>query len=447
VTAPTAIFDTERYLKDIDEPTGRARVNSRAFLDEEVFQLEIESIFTRGWVYIAHESQVGAPGDYITTSVGRTSVVLVRDDSSELHLFVNRCLHRGMALCRNEKGNASYLRCPYHGWTYRNNGAVAGVTFPQGYGSESATLRRSKLDEAAELQSFEGFIFAKMEPSSLTLEAHLGRAATYLKKLAHHVPDHEIVIDPVPYRAHYPGNWKLQVENSIDSYHAGVVHQAFFDIVAARTGRDVNENGFMHDDSPIRTVDLGDGHGLMSLANTRSSIGPGGNKGGDSYLGRARTSPDGASLLDSLIADVGVERAAELVEPTDFNLTVFPNLMLVQGQIRVVHPVDLGNSYVDAYVPLLRGAPDAVNELRRRNVERFWGPCGFGTPDDVEMFVRFQQNASPDSPQWLMLSRGVDRQREEDGLSVSRASDEGQIRSFYRRWGAELAAAAPRESS
>ena len=50
----------------------------------------------------------------------------------------NMCLHRGMQVCRAELGNASHFRCPYHGWTYRNDGRLAGLPFHHdAYGGEA----------------------------------------------------------------------------------------------------------------------------------------------------------------------------------------------------------------------------------------------------------------------------------------------------------------------
>ena len=66
--------------------------------------------------------------------------------------------------------------------------------------------------------------------------------------------------------------------------------------------------------------------------------------------------------------------------------------------------------------------------------EGFWGPAGFGVPDDLEVFERCQRGLAVESREWVEQSRGLDREDLVDGVLVSRGSDETQMRAFYRRW-------------
>jgi phenylpropionate dioxygenase-like ring-hydroxylating dioxygenase large terminal subunit len=423
---------------DLDGPGGRARLSTLVYTDGELFQREMECVFERGWVYVAHETQLREPGDYVTTRIGREAVVVTRDEDGGLHVLRNRCLHRGVPVCTAPRGNANYFRCPYHGWTYRNDGALVGITFPKGYGTLADELRRERLEEAAAVDSWAGFVFARLDgPERESLTEHLGGAAAYLTRFQEGTPGHRLLLDEVPYRYRYRGNWKLQVENTVDAYHPSVTHRSFYEVMARRTGGDANP--YRSDDGPATTLDLGNGHGLFELGKSRTRGRRSDQARGDSYFDRARTSPGGEQLVETLRARVGDEAALRLLEPeSDFNLAVFPNLMVVQAQVRVVLPVAPDWTEVEAYATAVADAPQEVNELRRRIVERFWGPCGFGSPDDLEIFERFHSALSDRAPQQLLIGRGLQREEAVDGGRRARGSDEGPIRSFYRRWTAEM---------
>jgi phenylpropionate dioxygenase-like ring-hydroxylating dioxygenase large terminal subunit len=294
-------------------------------------------------------------------------------------------------------------------------------------------LRGESLQKAVEVATFEGLIFAKLVGGDpVGLEEHLGNAAPYISRFANGCVGHELELEPVPYRYFYRGNWKLQVENTVDAYHPGVTHSSFYDVMLKRTGAD--SNPYKSDDGPVRTRDLGNGHGMFELGKSRTR-GTDEQGAGDSYFDRARTAPDGPRLVEALQRKVGREEALRLLEPeSDFNLSVFPNLMIVQAQLRVVNPIAVDQTEAEAYATLVADAPAEANELRLRIVERFWGPCGFGSPDDLEIFERFHAGLDEAEPQWLMISRGLDREDDENGVRKARGSDEGPLRSFYRAW-------------
>ena len=113
------------------------RVNSRIYTDPEIFEAEMERIFHRGWVYVAHETEIPEPGDYKTTMVGRQPVIVNRSsDDAEVQVMFNRCRHRATTVCDQHAGNANYFRCPYHGWTYNSCGELVGVPYREGYGDD-----------------------------------------------------------------------------------------------------------------------------------------------------------------------------------------------------------------------------------------------------------------------------------------------------------------------
>ena len=108
---------------------GRGLIPAHVYSDPDVFALERDRIFGRAWVFVAHESEIPTPGDFVVRRVVDDSLIVVRDDAGDIRVHFNMCIHRGMQVCRAERGSASHFRCPYHGWSYRNDGSLAGLPF------------------------------------------------------------------------------------------------------------------------------------------------------------------------------------------------------------------------------------------------------------------------------------------------------------------------------
>jgi phenylpropionate dioxygenase-like ring-hydroxylating dioxygenase large terminal subunit len=109
-------------------PEGRAD-QPRDFVNEEIYQQELERLFARVWLFVGHESQIPNPGDYFVSGMGEESVILCRDRAGKVHVFLNSCRHRGMKVCRYDEGSTPVFTCPYHGWSYGTDGKLVGVPY------------------------------------------------------------------------------------------------------------------------------------------------------------------------------------------------------------------------------------------------------------------------------------------------------------------------------
>ena len=109
------------------------RVHRRIYADPDIFDLELERIFGSAWIYVGHESQIKAPGDFLATRIGRKPLLLVRDAEGRIQLLHNQCAHRGSMVVASEAGHSPELRCCYHGWTYHLDGRLKAAPLLHGY--------------------------------------------------------------------------------------------------------------------------------------------------------------------------------------------------------------------------------------------------------------------------------------------------------------------------
>lgn len=202
-----------------------SRVPFEVFTRQDIFDLEQDRIF-RGpvWNYVALEAELPQPGDFKTSFVGDTPVVVSRANDGTLHAFVNRCAHRGATVQRQTSGNAREHRCVYHHWCYDSRGDLISVPYRRptpgvgGYPPEF-DLKEHALRKLS-IASRSGVIFATFDPAAPSLEEFLDEP---LQAAIDRLVSRPVkVIGHMRQRIH--GNWKLYAENTRDPYHAGLLH-------------------------------------------------------------------------------------------------------------------------------------------------------------------------------------------------------------------------------
>lgn len=397
----------------------RFRVHSDIYVDPGVFALELSRVFSRSWVYVAHEAMVPEPGDYRTSTIGVQPVIVSRDDGGQVHVLLNRCAHRGSVVCREERGHARTFRCPYHGWVYSNDGSLLGAAQRSGY-PEDFLDWGLRLFEVPHVESYRGLIFACLASPCEPLLERLGPVRRYIDLWADRSPSGRVELPAGAHRYSYPGNWKLQMENGVDGYHGNYVHESFAKILersGERTSADISRT---RNRVGSRNYAKGLAHGDALLERE------------DGMLGTFNFEP--WPEYRSQLAEVyGEQRASDIL--TQRNIFVFPNLYLFESHIRVIRPVGPTETYVDVHPTSLVGISDSLNVARLREHERFFGPASFGATDDIEIFVCTQTGVGARDLAWMELSRGLHRETvNELGEIVNHSTDEAPQRSMYREW-------------
>ncbi|HZP25596.1 MAG TPA: Rieske 2Fe-2S domain-containing protein [Dehalococcoidia bacterium] len=395
---------TDLNLDDlVQETPTHFRVNRRIYADPAIFQLEMERIYHRGWVYVSHETEIPDGGDYKLTYIGKHPVIVARSsDDGLVRVFFNRCRHRGATVCQLEYGNSNYFRCAYHGWVYNNTGGLVGVPFEEGYG-EGFDKDKLGLVQVPRVDSYKGFVFASLSADGISLDQHLGNAKRGIDFI---VGDGNIWVSKGNNKFGFDGNWKLQYENTVDAYHFPFVHETQVAIRIKHMPPGTKLDATALNNQGSRTRDLGNGHNTL--------------------------------VEDPYDLDYEVPAAG-----MNFNIGVFPNLdvlALEQVQpthIRHIRPIAHNRTEVTIH-PLIRGkdSPE-VTFKRLRQHEEFYGPAGFGAPDDWAMFDRVQRGMAAEDVEWILFSRGLQAEEVDEarGIRTNRGNwGEASQRALYRQW-------------
>lgn len=187
------------------------------YWDEAIFQRDMERVFRRHWHCLAHISTIPNPGDFELFKLGSEAVILTHGSDGTIHALLNVCRHRGAEVCTKERGNARVFVCPYHAWTYSNDGSLrAARLMPKDFDRTQHGLHKLHVRVAAGLV-FISFAETPLDfdPIEKALRTSCGQYGWDDAKIAH--------------RETYAieSNWKLAVENYVECYHCGPAHPEY----------------------------------------------------------------------------------------------------------------------------------------------------------------------------------------------------------------------------
>jgi phenylpropionate dioxygenase-like ring-hydroxylating dioxygenase large terminal subunit len=408
------------------------RVHISLYSNPAIFADEMDKIFHRGWVYVGHHGEIPNRGDFRLKRIGLQPVIMVRDQHGQVQLLLNRCRHRGATVCQEGQGNTRSFRCMYHGWTYQLNGELSGVPAMDAYGDD---FKRGDLGlvKVPRVSEYRGFIFGSLSPAGVTLEEHLGRAMDEIDLFVGLSKAQDVEVVSGIHKYSYQGNWKLAAENSMDGYHPSIVHASFAQALMDKITHipTPEQQRIDRDFASFRgnTKDLGNGHVMLDYK--LRIYDP---LNGDPTPAVSAVTPEGQAQLDELTRRFGPERAANMLREGGTHTFIFPNLILIGIQMRVVQPLSAALTEVCLYPTLLKWLTPEVNTIRLRSHEAFFGSASFGGPDDSEIFERVQDGCAVELEPWQLMSRGLHRERHVDGIIMGDLSDEVTQRGIWRQW-------------
>ncbi|MEE2768758.1 MAG: aromatic ring-hydroxylating dioxygenase subunit alpha [Actinomycetota bacterium] len=413
-------------MTDLSALVEPHRVHRSIYVEPDIFAQEMEKIFGGTWVYLAHESQVAEPNDFLTVRLGHRPVILTRDADGELHGLLNRCAHRAATVCNEECGSAKNFQCSYHGWTYSNRGDLVNVPFADGY---PADFDKSDygLSQIPSLGTYRGVIFGTLNPDPSSLLDWLGPAAPLIDGFVDRSPTGRIELRNRQ-RMIYRGNWKLAWDNAGDGLHPTFAHRSFVLHNENQHGgeRSLSQFKSSPDDTGMYGEDLGNGH--MFVDQRPGLTG--------SFWETQRPVPGHEWYADRIESEYGDSSAdvLEMVPGSMVNLSIFPNLLIKGNHIETIDPISVDETRLHTWVATAEGAPDEVNVMRMRIAEDF---PSLGNPDDLELFERCQEGLGVSEVEWVDMSKGLGHPSEQvsaNGVRRGPVTHEGPMRGYIRAW-------------
>ena len=192
----------------------------------ELARLERERVLMPSWQIVCHVNSIPKAGDYATFDLGPESVLVLRDRDGSIRAFHNVCRHRGARLLDGAGTCPATITCPYHGWTYRHDGALIGMpvkeSFP-GLNRADHGLKSVRTDIAF------GFVFVCLAPDS---EFGLPRPVSQMwgklgEELAAYRCEEMVPLSPISSDV-WNVDWKIAMDNYLESYHVPIGHPGLF---------------------------------------------------------------------------------------------------------------------------------------------------------------------------------------------------------------------------
>jgi PAH dioxygenase large subunit len=415
-------------LVNVDE----GLISRRIFTDAAIYEREKEQIFGRAWFFLGHESEIPDEGDLVARPLGIDPAILVRDDEGQIRVFLNSCRHRGMRVCRTDRENARFLRCPYHGWAYKTNGELVSAAAESHYGE--GELRKSEfgLIPAAQIGVVQGLIFGTWDAGAPSLDEYLGDMRYYLDLMFNRT-DGGLEVVGTPQVWEVDTAWKFSSDNFTDNYHVFSTHHSLVDLGMLPNDPDFASHGHM--------IDAGRGHILHMVQ------GPPDDEEFKSF-----------GLPDALRVQMKRNLSAdqyEIAAPTGISVgTVWPTFHYMHLQssdviggrqwpfmnLRMEEPISPTRTRMWSWFMVDRSAEDAFKQRSMEAFVRTFGPAGLFDQDDMENWEDCTKaNVGPASKRYTLHHRmGVHRTPVDNwpgpGTAYFDSYGEMTQRAWYGQW-------------
>lgn len=388
---------------------GSTRIPYWIYSDPEIYARELDLFFYGpSWNYIALDCEIPEVGSYKRSWIGERQVVAVRGKDGAIHVWENRCAHRGARVCWQNKGKVDSFTCPYHQWNYRLDGQLQGVPLKRGvlgkggmpddFDNSQHGLKRLRVHVLG------GSIWASFVDDGPSFADYVGpELLAYLERV---FPGRALTL--LGYnRQLIPSNWKMYLENLKDPYHATLLHAFLITF------------GLWRADSQSETIPTGGGkHGIMVSRNE-------GKKTSEATKDFTRFK----SKLELKDSDTVTPRL-EFDDGKVIGLSIFPGVVLHQqaNTLGMRHVIPKGPGEFELSWTYFGYADDdpELTRLRIRHAN-LYGPAGYVAMEDGEVLVECQQGVQGYGHRSAVLEMGGHDVQAQDHMVT-----EVLIRAFYQ---------------
>jgi benzoate/toluate 1,2-dioxygenase alpha subunit len=420
------------YLESLVE---KDRVHQTVYTDPEIFKLEMERIWGNAWIYVGHESQVKAVGDYYATEIATQPVVMIRHSDNEIYVLFNRCAHKGAQVVGDTCGNTKHLRCCYHGWMFDTDGRCKHIPKEEGYANVEFGKGHPEADmkRVPRMEMCRGLVFVSLAVKGPSLQSWLGPVEDSINNLADRSPEGALEIAGGCFRYTHDNNWKMFVDNLNDSGHPMVVHHSSAG-VAKSIAREVFGDGpypfevemlnpFTDDKDFFEAMDLhaaNYGHcwdgGEQSIHSSYSGI---------------------PEYDEKMVSTYGEERTEEILSVHRHNSIVYPSFTLkgVITSVRVVKPIAVDKTVIETWVFRQKGVPDEMFQRSITYCNIINSQANLVGPDDAEIYRRAQKGLLSQGHDWVSQHRYFgDESDSGKGYADATGTSDQSFRNMFKAW-------------
>ncbi|HEY1795949.1 MAG TPA: Rieske 2Fe-2S domain-containing protein [Stellaceae bacterium] len=395
---------------------GNSRVPYRMFTDPEIYKGELDRVFLGPtWQFLCLEDELPNAGDYKTTFLGETPVIVTRGQDGQIHAMVNRCAHRGNLVCLKRQGNTDLLTCVYHSWAYDLDGNLKSVAFRRGIGGKGGMPDTFKIEEHGlrklRVDHFAGLVFGTLSDDVPPFAEYIGnQIGERIGRVMHGKPT---VLGTTSQILH--NNWKLYLENVKDTYHASLLHTFFATFRISR-------------------LSIGGGVLIGENSGNHASYTRGGRKradraDSDKLYADIQSNRDGLSLADPRLLASKEEFGDDITVQI---LSVFPNFVLQQINnsiaLRLVLPKGRNETELQWIYLGFEDDDAEMTELRLLQ-SNLVGPAGYVSMEDGAVGGFVQRAIAGSEDDLSVLEMGG-----HDHVSDDTRTTEASIRGFWQAY-------------
>jgi benzoate/toluate 1,2-dioxygenase subunit alpha len=411
-------------------------VHRDVYIDQEVFDLEMQHLFANTWIYVGHDSQVPNAGDYFSTTIGTQPVLIVRHTDGVVHVLYNRCPHKGTRITIDTCGNTGkFFRCPYHAWSFKTDGSLLAIPLRKGY--ENTGLEQSHAGKGMvpvrHVKNYRGFVFAKMSDVGPDFEEYFGESLSSIDNMVDRSPAGRLEVAGGALRHIFNCNWKMLVENLTDTCHPMVAHES-----SAGTAIEVWKKTAPGSNTKPQAVEIF--APFMSAYEAFEKMGIRVWRNGHGHTGVHHSIHSDYSSVpgyfEKMTAAYGEERAKAILNENRHNTSYFPNFTIkgpIQA-IRLFKPLAPNRTLAESWTFRLVDAPDQLLERTIAYSRLINAPTSVVAHDDLEMYERAQEGLHVDANPWVNIQRLYDPAENERETAVINGTSEWQMRNQFRAW-------------
>jgi phenylpropionate dioxygenase-like ring-hydroxylating dioxygenase large terminal subunit len=415
-------------------------VHRSIYTSAAVFEMERQRLWARSWLFVGHDSQVPQPGDYITTELNGQPLLMLRREDGGVAVLHNRCAHKGAPLATAPSGHAGrFLRCAYHGWSYRLDGSLLGVPLKTGYdnGAFGACPAAGGITPYGEVAVHRGFVFARQRSGGPSFEDSMGELLQALDLLACRSPLGRLRVAGGVLRTQFRANWKIYLENVNDAFHPITTH-------ASVTQSAQSAWGTPAEGTPVplamkQLLPFASGYTFFEQMGARVL------PHGHSVLGTQASLHSSYSGLgdyaQALQAAHGTTRAQQVLAFAPQNVVFYPSMALkgVPQVMRVLRPQAADRTVLEAWAFQPEGAPDELLHSALLYNRQVFSPLSMVAHDDLHLFEGLQRSLAGEGNPWVSLHRGAAGAQDTPAPRDVSGIDEAVLRNQYRAWAQAMA--------